>query len=194
MAARLEADRNGHAGEIGRGSDRRVRGHEDSGWRYGIGIGVEFGMSVRSRHIHGPMTSAAHIGLASLFNALEGAAVSRVVMLSLGGTDQFTKFVVESLVFEIAFLLSNPFLQAEVRFDDELAHDDRSFAIDAPVRCGACTLSRGRRWRHGGVATAEMNGSSRGDAGKPTKLKFWSCASRAVPAPRDQPASFRLVG
>ncbi len=87
-----------------------------------IGVGVEPGMAVRGRDGHGPVAGAAHVGLAALLDALEGARGALVVMLAGGRADQLAELVVESLGAEVALLLGHPLLQTKVRFDDELAH------------------------------------------------------------------------
>jgi len=43
------------------------------------------------------------------------------VMLPLGGADQLAKFIVETFGAEITLLIGDPFLQAKMRLDDELA-------------------------------------------------------------------------
>ena len=69
------------------------------------------------------MTRAAHVGGAALLERLIGPdLVALVVMLSVGRTDQLAKLVVEALGGEISLLVRDPFLQAEVRLDDELGH------------------------------------------------------------------------
>src|SRR6476660_1749224 len=68
------------------------------------------------------MAGAAYIRFAPLFDALEGALIDLVVMLAGRRADQFAEFVVEAFGAEIALFLGNPFLQPEVRFDDEFAH------------------------------------------------------------------------
>ena len=79
-------------------------------------------MAVRGRNVHRPMAGAAHIGLAALLDALEGALVDLVVMLAVGRADQLTEFILEAFGAEIALLFGDPFLQTKVRFDDEFAH------------------------------------------------------------------------
>ena len=46
-------------------------------------------------------------------------------MLAVGGLNQLLEDVFEALLAEIAFLLRHPFLQTEMRFDDEgwFGHD-----------------------------------------------------------------------
>jgi hypothetical protein len=68
------------------------------------------------------VASATDIGFASLLDALERALIGLAVMLSLGGTDQLAKFIIEAFGAEIAFLLGDSFLQAKVRLNDEFAH------------------------------------------------------------------------
>src|SRR5215475_10083522 len=117
MAAGLEADGDRYAGEIGRRADLRIRRHEDPGGRDRIDVGVELGVTLRGGDVDRPMAGAAHVGLASLLDALEGAFVDLVVVLAFGRADQLAKLVIESLAAEIALLLGHPLLQAEMRFD-----------------------------------------------------------------------------
>src|SRR4051794_21934194 len=76
------------------------------------------------------MTGTADIGLPPLFDTLEGALVGLVVVLPLGGADQFAKFIVEALGAKIALLLGDPFLQAKMRLDHEFAHGGPPEALD----------------------------------------------------------------
>ena len=73
VAARLEADRDRHAGKVGRRADGRIGGNEDARRRDRIGVGIEPGMAVRGRDVDRPVAGAAHVGLAALLDALEGA-------------------------------------------------------------------------------------------------------------------------
>ena len=43
-------------------------------------------------------------------------------MLAAGRPDQLAEFVFETLAGEVAFLVGDPFLQPEVRRDDEFCH------------------------------------------------------------------------
>jgi hypothetical protein len=67
------------------------------------------------------MAGAAHVGFATGFDRLIRAdLVRRVVIGALGRLHELTEDVIQPLVFEIALLLGNPFVQAEVRLNDEL--------------------------------------------------------------------------
>src|SRR6185437_9052121 len=93
VAARLETDGNGDAGKIGGRPDRGIGGDEDTGRGDGIDVGIQLGMALGGRDVDGPVAGAAYIGLASLFDALEGALVGLVVVLAGGRADQFAEFV-----------------------------------------------------------------------------------------------------
>ncbi len=101
--------------------------------------------------VHGPVAGAAHVGVAALLKRLIGAIglTISVVRLALRRLDLLVEHVVKALVGEVAFLLGDPFLQPEVRLDDELlilhaiCHVDLHFVvapalllIGAPVRYG----------------------------------------------------------
>ena len=69
------------------------------------------------------MAGAGDVGLASLLDRLEGAGLAgRDVMRPAAGADELLELVVEALVAEVALLLGDPLLQAEMRLDDELGH------------------------------------------------------------------------
>src|SRR6476660_9084035 len=69
------------------------------------------------------MTGAAHIGFPSLFDGMIGANLVRLdVVAAVGGLDKFQELVIQAFGSEIAFLFRNPFVQAKMRLDDELAH------------------------------------------------------------------------
>src|SRR6476646_2843231 len=73
--------------------------------------------------VDGPMAGAADVGLAALFERLEGAdPVTLVVNRALGRLDHLLENVVEAFVAEIAFFLGDPFLKAEMRLDDKRRH------------------------------------------------------------------------
>jgi hypothetical protein len=123
VAARLEADRNRHAGEIGRRLHLRIGRHEDARRRHRIDVGVHLAVAIRSRDVDGPVAGAAYVRLASFLERLKGADfVALVVNLAGGRTHQLAEFVVQAFLAEIILLLRNPFLQAEMRFDDEFRH------------------------------------------------------------------------
>ena len=48
--------------------------------------------------------------------------VALVVNLAVGRAHQLAEFVVQAFLAEIVFFLRHPFLQAEMRFDDEFRH------------------------------------------------------------------------
>src|SRR5690349_13222561 len=76
--------------------------------------------------VDGPMAGAADVGLAALFERLEGAdPVALVVDTALGRLHRLMEDVIEALVVEIVFLLRDPFLEAEMRLDDEFRHGCR---------------------------------------------------------------------
>ena len=80
-------------------------------------------MAVRGGDIDGPVAGAAHVGGAAFLERLERAdLVALVVVLAVAGAHQLAEFVVETFVGEIALLVGDPLLEAEVRLDDELAH------------------------------------------------------------------------
>jgi hypothetical protein len=62
-----------------------------------------------------------------LLERLESAdLVALVVMLAVGRLDQLAKLVVEAFRAEIALVVGDPFLQAEVRFDQEFRQNSYS--------------------------------------------------------------------
>src|SRR5215831_9356325 len=73
VAARLVADRDRHAGEIGRRLYRRVRRYEDAAGRDRIALGVEFAVTVGGGDVHRPVASGADIAGAPGFQRLIGA-------------------------------------------------------------------------------------------------------------------------
>jgi hypothetical protein len=127
VAARLIADRDRHAGKVLRGFDLGIRLHENAGRRHRIDVARHAAEALRGGHVDGPVAGAAHVGAAALLERLEGAdLVAFVVMLAVGGFDQLAKFVVETFLGEIALVVGDPFLQAEVRFDQEFRHGSYS--------------------------------------------------------------------
>ena len=120
VAAGLVADRDRHAGEVLGPLHRRIGRHEHAGGRDRIGLGIELAVAGGRRHADGPVAGAAHIGRAAFLERLEGADLVALVMVrAVARLDQFPKFVVEARVLEVALLLGDPFLQAEMRLDDE---------------------------------------------------------------------------
>src|SRR5262249_53338138 len=108
------------------------------------GIGKQFGMAARCGDIHRPMAGAGDVGLASLLDALERAALTRGHMVGAAGrSDEFLELIVEAFVAKVPLLLRHPFLQPEVRFDLECWHGLRS----REDGCFPCSLSRGTSWR-----------------------------------------------
>ena len=61
VASRLVADRDRHAGEIGRTSVRRIRRHEDAARGNRIALGVELAVALRGGDVHGPVAGAADV-------------------------------------------------------------------------------------------------------------------------------------
>src|ERR1700745_4130110 len=73
------------------------------------------------------------------------------MMRAIGRLDEFLKNVVEPFVLEISFLLRHPFLQPEVRFDDEFLLDHGwtppCVSIELNSRRGLLRACRGARQR-----------------------------------------------
>ena len=155
VAAGLEADRNRNAGEVGRRSDRGIGGNEDTGRGDRIDVGIELGVAVGGRDVHGPVAGAADVGLAPLLDALEGALVDLVVVLALGRADQLAEFVVETFGAKIALFLGDPLLQPKMRFDDELAHGGSSRCFSQAVIDG--TISPGGGQHHVRIGMWNIN-------------------------------------
>src|SRR5262249_4756931 len=103
-----------------------------------VDVAVEPPLALGGRDADGPMAGAAHIRLAPTLKTLHGAdLVAFVVVRPASRLDQFLKNVVEAFVLEVALLLRHPFLQAEMRLDDEfvLGHGTSSgFAVIAWAR------------------------------------------------------------
>ena len=136
VAARLEADRDRHAGQVGRRLHGRVGGNEDAARGDRVGVGVELGVAARGRHVDRPVAGAGDVGLAALLDRLEGADLAALgVVGAAAGADQLAELVVEALGAEVALLLGDPFLQTEVRLDDELAAHRllSKFSASAPI-------------------------------------------------------------
>src|SRR5207248_9729101 len=75
------------------------------------------------RNVHRPMAGAADIRFASFFERLEGADfVAFVVNLTVGRAHQFAEFIIKPLGAEITFFFRYPFVQTEMRLDDEICH------------------------------------------------------------------------
>src|SRR5215813_3079039 len=80
-------------------------------------------MAGRGRDVDGPVTGGAHVALAPSCDRLIGPdAIAEMLLPGVLRADGRTKFVVETLLGEIALFFGNPFLQPEVRRDDELGH------------------------------------------------------------------------
>jgi len=74
--------------------------------------------------VDGPVAGAADVGVAALLDVLVGADLVRRRMrlgevLTLEG---LAELVIEAFRFEIALLLSHPFMEPEVRRDEEFGH------------------------------------------------------------------------
>ncbi len=83
-------------------------------------------MPARGGDVHGPVARARDVRLAAFLERLKGAdLVALVVDLAAGGLHLLAEFVVQTFILEVALLLRDPLLQAEVRLDDELlvSHD-----------------------------------------------------------------------
>src|SRR6202043_4271806 len=75
------------------------------------------------RDVHGPMTGAADIASAAGFERLIGAdLVADVMAAARSRIHGLAELVVEAFGGEIAFLLGDPFVQPEMRRDDEFRH------------------------------------------------------------------------
>src|SRR6185437_16240440 len=86
-------------------------------------IAVHLALAGRGRDVDGPVARTADVRGAALLQRLVGAdLVALVVDLAVGLLHQLLEDVIEALVLEVALLLRDPFLQPEVRFDDEFAH------------------------------------------------------------------------
>ena len=80
-------------------------------------------MASAGRHVDRPVAGAGDVGLAALLDRLEGAdLVALDVMGAAAGADELLELVIEALGAEVALLLGDPLLQAEMRLDDELGH------------------------------------------------------------------------
>src|SRR6185295_1187734 len=85
-------------------------------------------MACGSRHIHGPMTGGADVATAAVFDGL--ICPADLVLRQLGGglhaqrgeTCRGDELVIESFIFEVALLFSDPLLQAHMRTNNEFAH------------------------------------------------------------------------
>src|SRR5262249_55949336 len=104
-----------------------------------IDVGIEPAFALRRRDAHGPMTGTAHVGGAAALERLHGAdLVALVVMRAVRRLDQFLEDVIKALSLEVTLLLRHPFLQPEVRLDDEfvLCHVVLLCPLVGPNRCG----------------------------------------------------------
>ena len=80
-------------------------------------------MAVGGGDVHGPVAGAADVAGAAGFQRLVGADLVAELMAAAGGRIHgLAEFVIEALGGEIPFLLGDPFLQAEMRSDDEFCH------------------------------------------------------------------------
>src|SRR5262245_61227185 len=83
-------------------------------------------------HIHRPMTGAANIGSASTFHILEGSALyfrrgrlrrlDQSISRRRGGI-RIQKLIVQSFVFKVSLLVSDPFLQSPVGLYEKFLHN-----------------------------------------------------------------------
>ena len=103
-------------------------------------------MALRRGHVDGPVAGAVDVRRAALLECLIGAGLRTVlvVRLALGGFDGLLEHVVEALVAEVALLVGDPFLQPEVRLDDELLlrHGDLHFVRRSRISCSARPVRR----------------------------------------------------
>src|SRR6476660_10620112 len=97
------------------------------------------------------MARTADVRLAAFFKLLIGADfVALVVNLSVGCAQQLAEFVFESFLAEVVFLFGHPFLQAEMRFDEEFRHvcppkiSNKTALYRARQRASRGSSSRGR--------------------------------------------------
>src|SRR5262249_40086045 len=93
---------------------------EYAGRRDRIDVGIEVPLALGGGDADGPVAGATDVRGAAALEALHRAdLVTLVVVLPVGRLGQFLGVVVESCLLEVALLLGPPFLQPEVRFDDE---------------------------------------------------------------------------
>src|SRR5262245_29430957 len=77
-------------------------------------------MALGGSDVDRPVAGAADVGLAAALEGLKRAdLVAEIVRGTVARLDGLTEFVVESLGFEVALLLRDPFVQPEVRFDQK---------------------------------------------------------------------------
>ncbi len=123
VAAGLKADGDRYAGEILGPLDPRIRCHENAAGRDRIGVDVKPAVPGRRRHVHGPVTGAAHVACPAPLERLVGAdRVAEVMLLRIPRFERGAELVIEAFRREIALLLGDPFLEAHVRGNDELRH------------------------------------------------------------------------
>src|SRR5215469_3388710 len=80
-------------------------------------------MAFSGRDVDGPMTGTADVAGAALLDRLKGAdLVAELMALPGARIHGLAEFIIEPFIAEIAFLFGDPFLQPEVRCDDEFAH------------------------------------------------------------------------
>ena len=88
-------------------------------------------MAVGGGDVHRPVAGAADVAGAARFQRLIGADLVAELMAAARARIQgFAELVVETLGGEIALLLGDPFLQPEMRSDDEFRH---GFLLDISI-------------------------------------------------------------
>ena len=159
VAPGLIADRDRDPRQLLGAPHRRVGRHEDPRRRHRVGVRVELAVAGGRGDPDGPVAGAAHVGRPARLERLVGAhLVAAVVDLAVRRLDQLAEDVVEALRREVALLLGDPFLQAEVRLDDELRH---GHAPSRARRNGARRRGRCRRHSTAGAAPAALSGRAR---------------------------------
>src|SRR4029079_14753859 len=120
VAARLIADRDRHAGEIRRLLHLGVRRNENAACLNLVEISRKLAVALGGGDVHGPMAGAGEVGLPAALEGLHRAhLVAKLLRRAVARLHQLAELVVEPLVLEVTLLLSDPFMQAEMRFDDE---------------------------------------------------------------------------
>src|SRR5215510_10729889 len=80
-------------------------------------------MAGRGRDVDGPVTGRAHVALAPSPDRMIGPdPIAEMLLPGVPRADGRAEFVVEAFLREIALFFRDPFLQPEVRRDDELGH------------------------------------------------------------------------
>src|SRR5262245_25931306 len=176
--------------------DRRFRRDENPARRHRVGVGIELAMARRGRDVDGPMAGGAHVAGAALLEGLVGAdLVAQVMDLAVLRRGLLAKLVSEPLRGEIALFLGHPFVQPEMRGDDELGHVGLLVVFPAATTIMAASARwhfrafAGRRGvtfrRKPGWAAARRRAGSPGGTGRgPCVMPGQSRAHTTAPATR----------